>query len=128
MQDSGPGCGGFEALGQDRSAARLEIPGGAMATTFDVQLQLTGKRPPRSYLVTVQAHGPSGDVRGECAVTLAPAGPLTRLQYDANLQLGGLLALAGDGLLAGAGEHLIAGFFERLEQVARNGSTLTATD
>jgi hypothetical protein len=118
MRDCMPGCVGLKELGADRYLATLEIGVGAMVGSFDAELQLSERHPPRSYRLAVKATGTSGDVQGGGAVTLEPEGPQTRLRYDAELHVTGLMALAGDWLLRTVTSELAARFFRKLGEIA----------
>jgi len=117
-----PGCERLEAVGADEYRATLKIGVGPVKGTFEGRVRLTEKKPPESYRMAVEGSGGPGFVRGETLVTLSEIDGGTRVRYDADVQVGGLIAGVGQRMLGGAAKMTADQFFTRMSQLLQGAA------
>jgi hypothetical protein len=118
LQKHMPGCEHLEATGNDEYKTTLKVGVAAIKGTYTAHLRITDKTPPERYRLQVEGQGGPGFVKGEGSVVLSAEGKRTRLQYDGDLQFGGLIARVGGRLLSGIVEKMTREFFESLGKEA----------
>jgi uncharacterized protein len=118
-----PGCEKLEALGNDEYRATMKVGVGPVKGTFEGRVKISDKQPPDSYRMAVEGSGGPGFVRGETLITLTDAEGGTRVKYDADVQVGGLIAGVGQRMLGGASKMMADQFFGRMSQLLTQGSS-----
>jgi hypothetical protein len=73
--------------------------GPVTAAEFDLRIVLTELTPPVSFLMSVDGTGRFGFTKGQARVSLEPDGTGTRMNYNADLHVGGKIAAVGQRLL-----------------------------
>ena len=114
LQKHMPGCESLHAIGPDRYEALLKIGVAAIKGSYKATLTVADQREPESYRLRVEGSGKPGFVKGEGTVHLHEQGDRTRVTYDGDLQVGGLIARVGLRLLGGLTEKMTREFFEGL--------------
>ncbi|MFO1253400.1 MAG: carbon monoxide dehydrogenase subunit G [Inhella sp.] len=112
-----PGCETLQADGPPgHYRAELLLSVGPLKARFQSRLELYDLQPPQRYRLRAQAQGgAAGHGKGEAEVELRPeADQGTRLQYRAQVQVGGRLAQLGARLIEPAARQLSQTFFEAL--------------
>lgn len=122
-----PGCERLEATGED--SYRMVVTAGVAAIKgrYAGDVRLAELRPPSSFVMTASGAGAPGTVTTNVRVALSDAGDgSTSLTYDAEADVGGVLAGVGQRMLAGVGKRLAAEFFGAVDDVltARPGRDL----
>lgn len=112
-----PGCEKLEALGPDEYKATMKVGVGAVKGTFEGKVRLLDKQPPNSYKMAVEGTGGPGFMRGETQITLREAGAATRVDYSADVQVGGLIASVGQRMLGGVSKMMADKFFSRMGEL-----------
>jgi carbon monoxide dehydrogenase subunit G len=113
-----PGCERLEATGPD--AYRMVVSAGVAAIrgTYSGDVALHDQQPPTSFVMTASGAGGPGTVRTDVAVTLAEDGPgVTRLRYDADAEVGGMVAGVGQRMLAAVAKKTAGEFFAAVDDV-----------
>src|SRR5262245_13272903 len=87
-----PGCEKLEAIGPDEYKAVMKIGVGPVKGTFEGKVRLADQEPPHRYRMEVEGAGAPGFVRGQANMELAEADGGTRVAYNADVQVGGLIA------------------------------------
>jgi hypothetical protein len=118
LQKHMPGCESLESTGTDEFKATLKVGVAAIKGTYVANLRITDKAPPERYTLHVEGQGGPGFVKGSGSVVLSADGGGTKLQYDGDLQFGGLIARVGGRLLSGFAEKMTREFFESLGKEA----------
>jgi uncharacterized protein len=116
-----PGCQRFEPAGQD--AYRFTIAAGlaSLQGVYQGQVALSEQARPSSFLLTANGAGAPGTVAVSIRFRLADAdaarddGGFTDLGYDADGEVTGLLAAAGQRLVAAVAQQLAADFFRSVD-------------
>ncbi len=111
-----PGCESLEPDGDDALKARIKAAVGPVRSTFDTRIRLEDVQPPERYTLVGEAKaGAAGFGRGTATVELsedyAENSPVTLLDYQADLKLGGKLAQVGSRLVQGATRKTADEFF-----------------
>jgi carbon monoxide dehydrogenase subunit G len=117
-----PGCEKLEAIGNDEFKATMKIGVAAVKGTFEGKVKITDKAPPNSYRMMVEGSGGPGFVRGETLISLSDIENGTRVSYNADVQVGGLIAGVGQRMLGGVSKMLADQFFGRMSQLLQASS------
>ena len=109
-----PGCERLEQQGPDEYHAVLKVGVAAVKGTYEGQIRLCDKQFPDGYTLQVQGSGAAGFVRGEVRIRLEDAeGGATRVTFDGDAEVGGLVAGVGQRMLEGVAKFLVGEFFKR---------------
>ena len=111
-----PGCEKLEAAGPDEYKATLKVGVAAVKGTFEGKVRLSDKEPRTRYKMAVEGSGGPGFVRGEAAMELSEVAGGTRVAYQADVQVGGLIAGVGQRMLGGVAKMLLDQFFSRMAE------------
>ena len=79
-------------------------------------MQLRDKTPPTHYRMSIDGSGTPGFVKGEATVDLAAQGDQTVLTYDADTQVGGLIANVGQRMISGVAKMIINQALKKLTE------------
>jgi hypothetical protein len=113
-----PGCEKLEALGNDEFRAVMKVGVAAIKGTFEGKVRLADKKAPDSYRLAVEGSGGPGFVRGDTLITLSDIeGGGTHVAYNADVQVGGLIAGVGQRMLGGVSKMMADQFFGRMSQL-----------
>ncbi|MBO0828486.1 MAG: carbon monoxide dehydrogenase subunit G [Streptosporangiales bacterium] len=110
-----PGCESLEALGDDRYRASVTAGVASVRGTYDGEVSLAEQRPPESFVLHAKGSGAPGTVDATVRVGLAAADGGTRLSYDADAVVGGMVGGVGQRMLASAARRLAADFFAAVD-------------
>jgi hypothetical protein len=111
-----PGCETLEEVEPDKFQATLKIGVAAVKGTYSGSVQMLDKTPPHRYRMLIDGSGTPGFVKGEATVTLTPQDGQTVLSYDADTQVGGLIASVGQRIVGGAAKLIINQALKHLEE------------
>ena len=85
--------------------------------SFDGDVRLADRQPPHSFTLHASGAGAPGTVTAEARVTLAPAEDGgTRLTYDADATIGGVIGGVGQRMLSGVAKKTAAEFFAAVDR------------
>ena len=112
-----PGCEGLEEIGPGEYKAVMKVGVAAIKGTFEGRVRLMDLEAPNRYRMTVEGKGGPGFVRGEAKMSLAPSDGGTRVSYDADVQVGGLIASVGQRMLGGVSKMMLDQFFSRMTEL-----------
>ena len=111
-----PGCETLQEVEPDKYRATMKIGIAAIKGTYNGSVQLFDKTPPTHYRMLVDGSGTPGFVKGEASVELAAQGQQTVLTYDADTQVGGLIANVGQRMISGAAKLIINQALKKLTE------------
>ena len=120
LRQAMPGCEKLEAIGSDEFRATMKIGVAAVKGTFEGKVRLSDKRPLDSYRMAVEGSGGPGFIRGETVITLSDIDGGTRVSYNADVQVGGLIAGVGQRMLGGVSKMMADQFFNRMSELLQN--------
>ena len=109
-----PGCRGMSALGPDAFKIDLQLRVAAVGGTFEGEISLADKEPPRRCRVAVSGAGSLGHGNGEATFEIAAHENGSQLTYAGTGEIGGLVAGVGQRILGSVSKHLIGRFFTTL--------------
>ena len=103
-----PGHATIARVSDDRYEGKMEMGIGPIsAASFDLTITLTDRVAPERYAMQIDGRGKFGFTRGNAAVSLAAEGAATRMQYQADLTVGGKVAAIGQRLLDSVSKLLL---------------------
>jgi carbon monoxide dehydrogenase subunit G len=112
-----PGCEKLEAIGPGEFKAVLKVGVGPVKGTFEGKVRLSDQEPPVRYRMAIEGTGGPGFVRGEAVMELAAVEGGTRVSYNADVQIGGLIASVGQRMLGGVSRMMLDQFFGRMTEI-----------
>lgn len=118
-----PGCEKLELV-DDAYIGELNIKVGPVQGKFQGKVTLADIEEEKGYTMTVDGRGQPGFVKAKAAVRLSPEGAETRMEYDADAQVGGRIASVGQRLIDSSARAIIK---ESLEGLNANVKALAAT-
>ena len=103
-----PGTATITRVSDDRYEGTMAMGIGPISpASFDVTITMTDRAEPERYTMLIEGRGKFGFTRGNAAVTLAPDGGDTVMQYQADLVVGGKIAAVGQRLLDSVSKLLL---------------------
>jgi carbon monoxide dehydrogenase subunit G len=116
-----PGCDKLTREG-NQFTGELNVKIGPVQGKFDGKVDLTDIVEPESFTMLVDGRGGPGFVKASAKVKLAPEGEATRIDYDADVTVGGKIASVGQRLIDASGRAIVKqsleGLNERLKAMA----------
>ena len=109
-----PGCESLEATGTDTYAVTLKVGAAGLKGTYKGKAAVRDKHPSDSLTLTFEGAGAPGFVRGSAAIALSEEGEGTRISSEADVVVGGLVALVGSRLIEATAKKLSEVFFGQL--------------
>ena len=107
----------LEKIGPDEYKAVMKVGVGPVKGTFEGKVRLLDQEPPHRYRMAVEGSGGPGFVRGEAVIELAEAEGGTRVSYNADVQVGGLIASVGQRMLGGVSRMMLDQFFGKMTEI-----------
>lgn len=113
-----PGCQRLEEAGPDRYRMTVSAGVGTIKGTYAGDVRLHSQEEPASFVMTASGAGAPGTVSADVRVTLAEDGAgATRLDYDADAIVGGMIGGVGQRMLAGVAKKTAGEFFAAVDDV-----------
>lgn len=112
-----PGCEGLEEIGPGEYKAVMKVGVGAIKGTFEGKVRLSDLDAPNRYRMAVEGKGSPGFVRGDATMSLSDVSSGTQVAYDADVQVGGLIASVGQRMLGGVSKMMLDQFFGRMTEL-----------
>jgi hypothetical protein len=113
-----PGCERLEATGPDSYKMVVTAGVASIKGTYAGEVALSEQQVPSSFLMKASGAGGPGTVSTEVRVSLADAGDgSTRLSYDADAVVGGVVAGVGQRMLVGVAKKMAGEFFRSVDDV-----------
>ena len=112
-----PGCEKLEAIGPNEYKATMKVGVAAIKGTFVGKVKLSDLEPPNRYRMAVEGSGGPGFVRGEAGMQMSDVDGGTKVSYDADVQVGGLIASVGQRMLGGVTKMMLDQFFTKMTEL-----------
>ncbi|MBZ5556744.1 MAG: carbon monoxide dehydrogenase subunit G [Acidobacteriia bacterium] len=109
-----PGCETLAATGPDAYEATLKIGVAGLKGTYTGKAAIADQQPPERLTLSFEGKGGPGFVRGSAAIALTADGDATRVDCEADVHVGGLIAAIGSRLVEAAARKLADDFFRQL--------------
>lgn len=111
-----PGCEELKETEPDTFEGTLNIGVAAVKGVYSGSVQLLDKSEPTHYRMLIDGSGKRGFVKGEATIDLEAQEGATVLTYDADTQVGGLIANVGQRMIGGAAKLIINQSLKKLQQ------------
>ena len=112
-----PGCERLEATGPDSYAMTVTAGVASIKGTYSGEVKLSDQLPPASFVMSASGAGAPGTVSTEVQVRLSQVDGATRLTYDADAVVGGMIGGVGQRMLAGVAKKTAGEFFAAVDDV-----------
>jgi carbon monoxide dehydrogenase subunit G len=113
-----PGCQQLEEVGPDAYRMTLTAGVASIKGTYTGDVALTDQEQPGAFTLRATGAGAPGTVQADVRVTLADAGDgTTRLDYDADAVVGGMIGGVGQRVLSGVAKKTAGEFFRAVDDV-----------
>ncbi len=113
-----PGCQQLEQVGPDAYRATVMAGVASIKGTYSGDVRLSDQTEPDSFVMHASGAGAPGTVSADVRVTLADADDgATRLEYDADAIVGGVIGGVGQRMLAGVAKKTAGEFFTAVDDV-----------
>jgi carbon monoxide dehydrogenase subunit G len=113
-----PGCQSLVPLGEDRYRMSVLAGVASIKGSYDGEVALSEQLPPMSFTLRAKGSGAPGTVDATCRVTLTEeADGTTRLDYDADAVVGGVVGGVGQRMLTGVSKKMAGQFFGNVDDV-----------
>jgi carbon monoxide dehydrogenase subunit G len=113
-----PGCQQLEAIGQDSYAMTVAAGVASIKGVYQGKVALHDQQPPGSFRLKASGAGAPGTVSADVLVSLVDAGDgTTRLDYDADAVVGGMVGGVGQRMLTGVAKKTAGEFFSAVDKV-----------
>ena len=116
LRRSIPGCESLTATGPGTYAATLKVGVPGIKGVYSGTAAIGDKHPPDSLKISFEGKGGPGFVRGSALIVLTPDGAATRVECEADVQVGGLIAAIGSRLIEATARKLAGDFFTQLSK------------
>jgi len=125
-----PGCEALDATGPGSFRAAVALRIGVVGATFAGDVRLDPMDPPAQFRLAGEASGGlAGYAKGGAEVTLAETGPdETRLDYRAQADIGGRVAMVGGRLIQSVAASLADKFFASFAAEVGGGQPVKRLD
>jgi carbon monoxide dehydrogenase subunit G len=112
-----PGCQQLEEVGPDRYRMTITAGVASIKGTYQGDVSLSDQQQPGSFTLKASGAGAPGTVSADVKVTLADADGDTRLDYDADAIVGGVVGGVGQRVLSGVAKKTAGEFFKAVDDV-----------
>jgi carbon monoxide dehydrogenase subunit G len=113
-----PGCQQLQEVGPDAYRMTLTAGVASIKGTYTGDVALTDQEQPGAFTLRATGAGAPGTVQADVRVTLADAGDgTTRLDYDADAVVGGMIGGVGQRVLTGVAKKTAGEFFRAVDDV-----------
>ncbi|TDD71364.1 carbon monoxide dehydrogenase [Jiangella aurantiaca] len=122
-----PGCHRLEEAGPDRYKMTVTAGVGSIKGTYAGDVALHDQQEPASFVMTASGAGAPGTVSADVRVRLTEDGSgTTRLDYDADAIVGGMIGGVGQRMLAGVAKKTAGEFFAAVDDVLTGAAAAPA--
>jgi len=111
-----PGCERLDEVGPDTYAMTIRAGVASIKGTYAGQVALSDPEPPHAFTLRARGQGAPGTVDATVRVRLSEDDGGTRVDYDADATVGGMIGGVGQRMLASVGRKTAGEFFSAVEQ------------
>jgi carbon monoxide dehydrogenase subunit G len=112
-----PGCLQLEEVGPDSYRMTITAGVASIKGTYQGDVSLTDQQQPGSFMLRASGAGAPGTVSADVKVSLAETDGVTRLDYDADAVVGGMIGGVGQRVLSGVAKKTAGEFFQAVDDV-----------
>lgn len=110
------GCEKMVKTSENSYDAHLRLGVAGIKGNYVGKVQLQDVKPPESYTLVMEGKGAPGFVKGTAKISLVDNGEKTELYYDADSQVGGMIAAIGSRLVEAIAKKMADDFFKKFAQ------------
>jgi uncharacterized protein len=121
LQRAIEGCEKMVKTGEDTYDAHLKLGIAGIKGSYVGKVHLKDLKAPESYTLIMEGKGAPGFVKGTTRMQLMDHGAETELRYDADAQVGGMIAAIGSRLIEAVAKKLSDDFFKRFAELVEKG-------
>jgi carbon monoxide dehydrogenase subunit G len=112
-----PGCKAMTEIAPDAYKVEMQLRVAAVGGSFEGEISLSDKAAPKACSIKVSGAGTLGHGNGGARFEIAPEGAdASRLTFQGNGEIGGLVAGVGQRILSSVSKHLVGRFFVALRK------------
>jgi carbon monoxide dehydrogenase subunit G len=111
-----PGCRSLEETGPGTYRMTVTAGVASIQGTYVGQVELAEPDPPRSFVLKARGQGAPGTVDATVRVRLSDGGGATRIDYDADAVVGGMVGGVGQRMLGSVAKRTAGEFFAAVER------------
>ncbi|MFA1542152.1 SRPBCC family protein [Actinomadura monticuli] len=111
-----PGCRSLEETGPGTYRMTVTAGVASIQGTYVGQVELAEPDPPRSFVLRARGQGAPGTVDATVRVRLSDGGGATRIDYDADAVVGGMVGGVGQRMLGSVARRTAGEFFAAVER------------
>ncbi|REE99627.1 SRPBCC family protein [Thermomonospora umbrina] len=111
-----PGCQSLEAVGVDTYTMTVTAGVASIKGTYVGEVALAEPEPPHSFVLRARGQGAPGTVEATVRVRLSEDTAGTRVDYDADAVVGGMIGGVGQRMLGGVARRTAGEFFAAVER------------
>jgi len=111
-----PGCERLDEKEPGKYDATLKIGIAAIKGTYQGKVEVADPHPPKRYRLRGEGSGSPGFVKGEALIELSEQGDRTTVNYEGEMQVGGLIAGIGQRMMGGIAKMMLGQFFKNIEK------------
>lgn len=111
-----PGCRSLEETGPGTYRMTVTAGVASIQGTYVGQVELAEPDPPRSFVLKARGQGAPGTVDATVRVRLSDGGGATRIDYDADAVVGGMVGGVGQRMLGSVAKRTAGQFFAAVER------------
>ncbi len=127
LQQCIDGCDKMVRKTKDDYEAHLKFGVAGLKGNYTGTIRLVDQRPPDGYALLIEGKGVPGFVKGNVRLALAEQGAQTRIDCEAEVQVGGMIAAIGSRLIEPIAKKMMAEFFRKFgDKIKEAGKTLPA--
>lgn len=112
-----PGCLQLEEVGPDSYRMTITAGVASIKGTYQGDVSLADQQQPGSFTLRASGAGAPGTVSADVKVSLAETDGTTRLDYDADAIVGGMIGGVGQRVLSGVAKKTAGEFFKAVDDV-----------
>lgn len=112
-----PGCERLEEIGPDTYRMTVSAGVATIKGVYDGEVALSSPLPPESFVLKARGAGAPGTVDATVVVRLSEADGGTRVDYDAEAVVGGVIGGVGQRMLGAVAKRTAGDFFAAVEGV-----------
>lgn len=112
-----PGCKSMTEISPDTYKVDMQLRVAAVGGSFEGEIALSDKEPPKTCSIKVSGAGSLGHGNGTARFEITSEGPnVSKLTYQGVGEIGGLVAGVGQRILGSVSKHLVGKFFTSLRK------------
>ncbi|SEG31922.1 hypothetical protein SAMN05444920_102568 [Nonomuraea solani] len=119
-----PGCERLEEIGPDTYRMTVNAGVASIKGVYQGEVALTDPLPPERFTLKARGQGAPGTVDATVQVRLSEDGGGTRVDYDAEAVIGGMIGGVGQRMLGSVAKRTAGEFFAAVEEHLRAPTTV----